>query len=1810
MVPNLPTTDTAFTSLKKNFVLKQFLVVAFLLFGWCQNVNAQVSAYGVAQLQDAAYSTLSTGTYITPPTTSQNDIALYNVVLPFSFTFNGSLYPTGTVLKASENGYLTFGATLPSLTSYTPISSNTAYSGAISLYGANLQIPNVTLNGIRVLNTGSSGSQIFKIEWIVRRVIGTETTNMLFQLWLFETSNLIEFHYNIFAPTLGAIQGEVGLRGNNNSDYLNLDYSVIANWPGIAPSPLGVMPTGTSNNVTVVTRNLAAKIETTSNRLFRFTPVTCFAPTGLNVPFASITSSTATLNWNAASPAPTLGYEYYVTTSATAPTSGTTPTGSVAAGVLTASLTGLTAGSLQYVYVRSKCSGVDTSSWSAAYNFSTPCNPTNVPFTESFTNGVTTNTIAPYFGVLPTCTTQQNLSAGNPWVTTYADTYYPDANMDEYVLMYHNPTGNSNAANVWFYSQGINLVGGTTYSFSYVYGGTASPSTVTNKMRVGYFSAPINTSLVGILDDHPNIKGSPFPGSVTFTPATTGVYYMGLNAYSVPYQGQLYVDDLAVNLSVCLKSTAVSVSSISATTALLSWTAPTPAPASGYAYYFSTSSTAPTNGTVASGFTAAGVNSVTLTGLTGSTNYYFWVRTRCPGGEFGEWVALNNTGSPFFTTLVPPPAYCTPSGAGFAQDPQGITNVTMGTINNTTGIEANNYGNYSSLITNVAQGATVACNITYATGFTYDTNIWVDWNNNGVFAPAELVYQGNSAGASPTTLNASFVVPAGQPLGPVRLRIGGIDFGPFTDPCRNGNYQAFEDYTINVIVAPPALTISSTSSNQCAGTNSPLITITTPLSNYNTYSWSPSTGVTGTAATGYTINSNTTLTYTLTGVQTSSPFSTNSVNYTYTANPLPTTITIATPSGTTVCPSGGTPVALNTSGGLVSGVPLLQEGFNGSTNSWTVAGSGSGSPVGNFTLRPNGYTVPLGAMNSNDNTQYYEANSDAPGSGTTLTTTLTSPAFSTVGYTNLSLSFWHLYRVFTGDTAKVQISIDGVTYVDLAVYNSNQGTLPNFTFVPSINITAYINQPTVTIRFRYDATWDWFWAVDNVLVSGTAGTSIVWNTQSTPVANGTVVPGLYSSYTNATTNTPYIAGSNFANVLGLPSATTTYIASASTVSPVCATSTPVTVTVDSSLGGVASTGQTICYGSPNDLTLTGYTGAITSWQSANNAAFTFSLITIPSSGSATLTSAQMGALTFDKYYRAVVTNGSCTYYSTTVHITFNSTNWDGSSWSNGNPSSTKAAIFDDLYTSTGDLNACSVIISNGDVVFGNGTTQVHNLIVENAVDTSGGTLTINTNSSLVQNVNVVNGAGVYNGGNVGNIVYKRNTAAPGVRLYDYTYWSSPVYIQTLVGLSPGTLSDKYFIFNTTINNWQSVPSFNTMIPGTGYIIRAPQTYSPTVPANFTGIFTGVPNNGRITTNVVVGSGTVNLIGNPYPSAIDIDYFLRDSFNDAKIGGTIYLWTHNTPVTGNLYVASDYATYNLTGGVGTGSGSAASGTNNTVPTGKVAAGQSFFIEGSIAASTQVVQFTNSMRVAGSNNQFYRSATAVNSNPSIYSVMERNRIWLELFNNEGAYKQTMVGYIENATNNFDDGFDGPLFDVGNTVSLYSVLNTEKLAIQGRALPFDTADIVPLGYRSNVAGDFSIKLSDFDGFFSSTAVYLEDLLLHVVHDLKESDYIFSTNVGTFDGRFQLRYTNGALGTNNPVFNDNSVVVFKNAANDIVINSSNTVMKEIKVFDIRGRQLFSKAGVNANEFKISNLNSSEQLLIVSITSEDGKIVNKKIVF
>ncbi|UPT71485.1 MAG: T9SS sorting signal type C domain-containing protein [Flavobacterium sp. JAD_PAG50586_2] len=554
-----------------------------------------------------------------------------------------------------------------------------------------------------------------------------------------------------------------------------------------------------------------------------------------------------------------------------------------------------------------------------------------------------------------------------------------------------------------------------------------------------------------------------------------------------------------------------------------------------------------------------------------------------------------------------------------------------------------------------------------------------------------------------------------------------------------------------------------------------------------------------------------------------------------------------------------------------------------------------------------------------------------------------------------------------------------------------------------------------------------------------------------------------------------------------------------------------------------------------------------------------------------------------------------TGYTGTATVTLNSTSSsDGISWSNGVPTGTVDAILTggSPIVLGANLNACSLTVNGPAVTVMSG----FNVDLNGAMRVTSGSFTLNNNSNLIQ----------HNSGytNSGNIVVKRNSAA--IKRLDYTLWSSPVAGQGLYAFSKFTLPNRFYVYNSSNDTYSNSVGFNLtglqypsplvapngvngndlanvpFLTGKGYLIRVPYDH-PTTPTVYAGTFTGVPNTGTITLSSLT-SGLYYAIGNPYPSTIDADQFIADNTLGETLapGDGLYFWRK----TNNSAVAS-YATYTTAGGVASGGDTSAV---PIVPNRVIQVGEGFIVR----ATSTSIEFNNDHRIANNDNQFLKT-----------NLVERNRIWLNLTDATSNVNQMMVSYMTGATQDIDAAIDGRFF-MDSPTALNSLLNNEEFAIQGRSLPFEATDIVPLAFKAAAAGSFSVAIDHVDGLFTggAQAIYIKDNLTTTVHDLTTGAYSFATAAGTFNNRFEIVYQPQLA---NPIFTTNAVVIYSQN-NGFVVNSGNFVMSSIKVFDIRGRLIEERKAINANQTTI-NGGLANEVLLVQITTEDGITVTKKVI-
>lgn len=586
-----------------------------------------------------------------------------------------------------------------------------------------------------------------------------------------------------------------------------------------------------------------------------------------------------------------------------------------------------------------------------------------------------------------------------------------------------------------------------------------------------------------------------------------------------------------------------------------------------------------------------------------------------------------------------------------------------------------------------------------------------------------------------------------------------------------------------------------------------------------------------------------------------------------------------------------------------------------------------------------------------------------------------------------------------------------------------------------------------------------------------------------------------------------------------------------------------------------------------------------------------------------------------------------------------STDWNtASNWTPaGVPTSTTAVIIPNTTAInkpivTGAMVACNITVQNGGLLT---VASANSLKVDNSVNVNtGGTFIVKDNASLVQindsSVNTVTGTFTY------ERTAKNYAGTAGVLGSDYVYWSSPVANQDISTIYTVPTQGPKYVWNTTaananggLGNWGAASGI--MTPAKGYIVRGSSTYA--MPATYiNATFTGTPNNGIITMKAPrgamvpanVGAGLTypnpalnawndnwSLLGNPYPSAINGLQFL--SSNSTDLVGTVRLWRHlSTPAAiaspfyqsyQYNYNSGDYLSINWTG--------------PTVPaaTDIIKTGQAFMvqrIEGASDVTGVNVTFNNAMRTNGgtilSNSGFFKNSNYANNTNDI----EKNRIWLDIVDDTNKSSETtLIGYVDGATMGWDNKFDATIGTTAD-IGIYTFTDNEKCIIQGRPTPFDINDTVPVGINVHTNGNYHIALKAVDGLFSNNGqtIYLEDKQLDLIHNLSQAPYSFTSDAGTKNDRFVLRYTDRVLATDQNIY-DNSLSVFvNNNNNNINIKSTTESIKDVIVYDVLGKTLVDKKNINKQELILTELIPTTNVLIVKVILENNKIVIKKVIY
>ncbi|MBR9846552.1 MAG: T9SS type A sorting domain-containing protein [Algicola sp.] len=497
----------------------------------------------------------------------------------------------------------------------------------------------------------------------------------------------------------------------------------------------------------------------------------------------------------------------------------------------------------------------------------------------------------------------------------------------------------------------------------------------------------------------------------------------------------------------------------------------------------------------------------------------------------------------------------------------------------------------------------------------------------------------------------------------------------------------------------------------------------------------------------------------------------------------------------------------------------------------------------------------------------------------------------------------------------------------------------------------------------------------------------------------------------------------------------------------------------------------------------------------------------------------------------------------------------------------------------------SIIVSSGDA------TLNTDLTVDSVTVNPGAGLTVELGTTITTNTLTLESSStsysslILDGTVVGTMTYERHVNING----SGTTGSNDLISAPLTGQAFNDLAAA----NPNILNNGSLYLFGPFEKTTGQYVNWSGTETATLNAGV-GYRTGTTDNGIVTFTGTAENGTVindiensgpirqewNLVGNPYPSYLNVQDFLNHD-----VGGVTNI---------QLFDASTAAIYGY-------DGSAQNGWTiynlaNTTASTLIAPGQGFFVS---ADDTNTglynLEFTPAMRSTGTSDDFIQGRNA-------------ELVYLKLNLSAGSEtSRTEFYFNDNASQGLDVGYDAEAFD---DMSLYSHLiqDNEGKAIALQTLnPSDLSEVsIPLGVNANQGEQITFSISD-STLPQSVNVYLDDVVANTSTLLTTGDYVVTptTNLsGT--GRFFLRTSEDALSTIENSLETLNIFAL-NTSKEIVVSGLLKEQTNLILYDIQGRQVFvSELDTTSLDNRIDVSSLSGGVYIVSVDSNSQKKTQK----
>ena len=346
-------------------------------------------------------------------------------------------------------------------------------------------------------------------------------------------------------------------------------------------------------------------------------------------------------------------------------------------------------------------------------------------------------------------------------------------------------------------------------------------------------------------------------------------------------------------------------------------------------------------------------------------------------------------------------------------------------------------------------------------------------------------------------------------------------------------------------------------------------------------------------------------------------------------------------------------------------------------------------------------------------------------------------------------------------------------------------------------------------------------------------------------------------------------------------------------------------------------------------------------------------------------------------------------------------------------------------------------------------------------------------------------------------------------------------------------------WNETDSTWTYLtqPTTLPMNATEGYSAWASDNLTGTVTVNYEGNL----NNGDYPLSLAYTASSNaagwNLLGNPYPSAID--WNLDNSWNRTDVGGWVVVYDNAIFKGWNPYLTGIDRSFN-------------GKTDGIIP-----ATQGFWVRATSASASLMVP---------------QSQRTHNSQPFYKDVEESEYMSLRLMASANGYTdEAAIIFMDGASNSFDALYDlEKMYNVDEAPNISSKMEGSEYSVNVLPVGFLNAvesPVIPVSFKLGMEQECAITVSGVESFDLSIPIYLEDLKDDVLTDLRiHEDYIFLASPLDNPNRFLLHF--GEPLDVEELGNSNAIHIYSHGES-VYIRLAENQKGEAAIFDMTGRKV-----------------------------------------